>query len=229
MRPAAALLTLLLADPVAACGQGDALDAFVREHYGERIEFDVLRNGKPVGEHVTTFRATDDGLRVESRMQLDIRVLFVPVYRFEYASSARWCEGHLVELAATVSDNGDIVETRAARAGDALVVDHGGRTVRAAPDLIPTDHWNPRVLDDSRVLNTLTGNVNAVSIGACAQGSALVAAGAPAGARCYEYSGELQARVWYDAQARWVGLEFEGRDGSDIVYVCRNCAAAPGI
>ena len=46
---------------------------------------------------------------------------------------------------------------------------------------------------------------------------AKVAAKAPAGARCYQYSGDLDARVWYDADGRWVGLEFAGRMLSDPV------------
>ncbi len=208
----------------AACTDSAELAAFIASRYGDAIEFDVLRNGKRVGEHVTRFELDDDGIRVNSRMRLDIRILLVPVYDFTYESRTRWCGDGLLELDARVDDNGEERRTLARREAGALVVRHGERVVRADAGLLPTDHWNPRVVAEREVLNTLTGNVNAVTIRPCAQGEPLVEQAAP-GSVCYAYSGDLETRVWYDARGRWSGLAFAGGDGSQILYVCRSCAA----
>jgi len=51
---------------------------------------------------------------------------------------------------------------------------------------------------------------------------------APSGestARCVDYTGDLQARVWYDDTGRWRGLAFAGTDGSRIDYRLRDSAA----
>ena len=69
-----------------------------------------------------------------------------------------------------------------------------------------------------RVLNTLTGRINEIRFAPCE--TTLLA---PRDATCHAYTGDLDARVWYDARGAWVGLEFEGRDGSDITYRCTNC------
>ncbi|MEQ8233478.1 MAG: DUF6134 family protein [Gammaproteobacteria bacterium] len=226
---AAALLLCVLVVRVAsaACASTAELANFVSSRYGDAIHFDVLRNGKTVGEHVTRFAVDDDGIGVESRMRLDIRVLLVPVYDFTYVSRARWCDDGLLELDARVDDNGDERHTRAVREDGALVVRHEGRERRTPPDLMPTDHWNPRVVGERAVLNTLTGNVNEVTIAPCARGEPRIEQAAP-GSVCYAYSGDLETRVWYDANGRWSGLAFAGGDGSEILYVCRDCAR-PGI
>ncbi|MEQ8659410.1 MAG: DUF6134 family protein [Gammaproteobacteria bacterium] len=218
---AACLLTSLAA-AAGTCDSGE-LAEFVASRYGPAISFDVLRNGKTVGEHVTRFDVDDDGIAVESRMRLDISILLVPVYDFTYVSRARWCDDGLVELDARVDDNGDERRTRAVREDDELVVRHGTRELRTAATMMPTDHWNPRVVGERQVLNTLTGNVNDVTITPCARGEPAIERAAP-GSVCYAYSGALDTRVWYAADGRWSGLAFEGGDGSQILYVCRDCA-----
>jgi len=222
------LLSFLVigARQVLACDGQDDLARFVSETYGERIEFDVLRNGKPVGEHVTTFAVDERGLAVTSRMRMDLRLLFVPVYDFDYHSESRWCNGRLQALDVRVSDNGEPSSLAAEAAADALRIVGAAGTLEVAPDVLTTDHWNPRVLESDRVINTLTGRINEVQLRECATPSAVAAlAPALADARCYDYTGDLTARVWYDSAGRWVGLHFKGRDGSDILYACRNCQA----
>lgn len=204
-----------------SCTAGRLAD-FVEDGYGGRIEFDVLRNGKPIGEHVTTFTRSDAGLIVESTMKLTVRILTVPVYRFTYRSRDVWCNGRLAALEASVDDNGTVSRVRALREDGQLVVERDGVRQRVAEDLIPTNHWNPDVLGHDRVLNTLTGLVNEVRIAPCSRPSDLIAAAAPE-ARCHAYSGDLVTNAWYDEFGRWVGLEFNGEDGSEIVYICRRC------
>lgn len=209
------------------CTDQDLL-ALVEEGYDGRIEFDVLRNGKPVGEHVTTFRRTDAGLEARSRMELTVRILRIPVYRFTYRSRDLWCGDDLVALEASVDDNGSASTVRAFRADDGLMVERDGARERVGAGLIPTNHWNPRVLEQDAVLNTITGRVNAVNISRCEHGSPLIDAVVP-DAQCHAYSGDLETRAWYDSDGRWVGLAFAGEDGSEIVYVCRRCRGQAGL
>ncbi len=213
---------LFLALPVAA-GAGEApadLAAFVTSAYGGRIEFDVLRNGKTVGEHVTTFTVDGNVVRAESNMRLVVSVLFVPVYRFTYSSRSTWEDGRLVRLDAHVDDDDAQRRTTAVTRDGALEIRHEDTAWTAAPDLIPTDHWNPVVLARSEVLNTITGRINAVEIERCGDGATRVAADTVRG-ECYELTGELNVRVWYDGEGRWVGLAFRGSDGSEITYRLR--------
>lgn len=223
------LISLLLSctcmQASAACGEPPALRDFASRTYGSQIAFEVLRNGRRVGQHVTRFTPDGAGLTVETTMDLRITFLKIPVHRFHYESSTRWCGERLVTLHASNTTNG-VTEQLSAHAVDgALMVSGPHGEFSAAPEILPTDHWNPAVLDDELVLNTLTGRLNRVAISPCRDGAG-DGGMAPPGAQCYAYTGDLEkTRSWY-VDGRWVGLEFEASDGSTISYVCSGCSGS---
>jgi len=228
------LVAAALAVPVRAAtepsveARADACDAEPGETpspvslYGPAIEFEVLRNDKPVGRHVTRFDAGGATVTVTSEMTLEVDFLFFTAYRFSYFSEDRWCGDRLWTLSARRDDNGNVTEVRAYHDGESVVVDSEGRTVRAPADIIPTNHWYAGVVKRDAVLNTLTGGVNEVDIVARGRETVDTAAG-PVEATRYAYTGELTTDVWYDDAGRWVKLRFDARDGSTITYRCVRC------
>ena len=48
--------------------------------YGNQITFDVERDGDVVGQYVIDFTRTDQGVLAEARVDVDVSLLFVPVY-----------------------------------------------------------------------------------------------------------------------------------------------------
>lgn len=190
--------------------------------YGERLEFTVLRNGSRVGDHLVTFRRDGSRLDVVSRFDIAVRFLFVTAYRYTYESRAAWENGRLVSLVATIDDDGERAVVRARRIGGRLRVSGPGGMIWSPSDVIPTNHWNPAVLDRRQVLNTLTGALNRVSIADLGTTSVRTEDGARS-ARHFRYSGDLEVESWYDVAGRWIKLRFLGKDGSTIEYVCRRC------
>lgn len=190
--------------------------------YDGRHVFDILRDGKEVGRHEVVFMADGDRLSVQVRMEITIPFLFFTAYRYRYRSDSLWDDRGLLWLSAETDDNGEVSAVRAEWTGQALDIDGPTGPVRADAPLFPTDHWNPAVIGRDRVLNTITGGVNAVSI--VAEGTDQLST--PQGiveATRYRYSGDLKNLVWYDAEGRWAGMRFAARDGSTIEYVCRTC------
>ena len=197
-----------------------------RELYGGRdLVFEIHRRGRKVGTYDVRFIEGDDALRVHSRFELSLDFLIFR-YDFRYDSTEVWRDGRLTRLEATVDDDGDVHVTtlRRTAAGYRLNGPDGPDTVASSAPLFPTTHWNPGVIGQDRVFNTLTGRVNRVEIRD--RGAETVeTAGGPRPARRYEYTGDLETEVWYDAGGRWVKLRFEGRDGSVIDYKCVTCGA----
>ena len=192
--------------------------------YGPQVEFDVLRNGKKIGTHHIRFSGTADELTVDTESKLQIDFLFFTAFRFHYQSTARWKDGMLKKLVAKVDDNGKKTSFTAQRAGNRLRIVRAQQAEYAALPLFPTNHWNSGVLQEERVLNTLTGRINLVTIEPEEQESVMTNAGNRMATR-YRYNGQLQTEVWYDADGRWVRMRFAGRDGSTLEYVCRRCSS----
>ena len=80
-----AILVKSVGTGIAATGDTDPLAL-----YGDEIVFDVLRKGENVGTHTVRFDRKGRALFVESRFELAIKILFIPVYSFSYLSTARW-------------------------------------------------------------------------------------------------------------------------------------------
>ncbi|MEM8811672.1 MAG: DUF6134 family protein [Pseudomonadota bacterium] len=220
---AAVAAVLGMALGLAPCGTGEAaLSVSPFDLYGDRMAFDVLRNGKPVGSHEVRFQRAGNDLVVKSRTEITIKAIVIDLYKFRYSSDANWRDGVLVKLDSNTNDNGKKLRVSARKGNSGTVVDStaGRESVNGA--LYPTNHWNPAVLSTSRVLNTITGDVQKVNISQKGSETVQTAQG-PVRATRYAYSGELVTEAWYDERGRWVKLRFKGEDGSTIEFQCRQC------
>ncbi len=192
------------------------------ELYGDEILFDVERNGSIIGFHRTHFEWIDDGLHVSNQFQARIKILFINAYRFLYDSKAIWSKGLLQALTVTVDDDGEDFAMRATADKHGIQIEHGKASFRAVGTLFPTNHWNSKVIYETRVLNTLTGRINQIRITPTGREEVATEVG-PVMATRYRYTGDLETEVWYDDTGRWVKLRFNGNDGTPITYQCRRC------
>ncbi len=191
--------------------------------YGPEIVFEVLRDGKKVGRHITRFTRDENNLTVASTMSLEVALFSIPLYRFRYEAEERWSDGRLQRLRVRVDDDGEAYDVRADPLGDGLrIVGPKGR-VDSPATLYPTSHWAAQVLKGDKVLNTLTGRINQVAI-APGRPEAVAVKGGTVRATPYRYTGDLTTTAWYDDRGRWVKLRFQAEDGSTIDYICVTCA-----
>lgn len=205
-----------------AHGNSPAVQIDPVQLYGPELSFDVLRNGEKVGQHVVVFRKNADGMRVESRSDIEVRLLFLTAYRFRYHSVENWRRGELTSLDATINDDGKLRRVEARREGAVLMVRTDAGEWQASSPLWPTTHWNIAQTAAPALLNTLTGNLNRVNVKDRGVETVMLGDG-PRKARRFVYSGGLSCESWYDAAQRWVKLRFAAEDGSTVEYVCRNC------
>jgi hypothetical protein len=190
--------------------------------YGEEIFFDVYREDSKAGFHWVKFIKMGERLGVESNFQLKIDFLFFTAFQYDYQSTATWANGQLHRLNATIDDDGELFSVLAVRKSDLFQLNVPDGVVSVDAPLYPTNHWNPAVVEQVRVLNTLTGKINNVQIKAQNKEFVLTENGTIEATR-YAYSGDLETEVWYDDAGRWVKMRFKARDGSTINYVCRRC------
>ena len=190
--------------------------------YGNHIDFVVYRNGSKVGYHHVKFSQEDKYLKVDISCEIKINFLFFNAFHFKYNSEARWAGGILEQLQVSVDDDGEKFSMKAVSRGQIVEVESLNGKYNVSRPLFPTNHWHASVLKQISVLNTLTGRMNNVTI--VPQGSELISTekGQIRAVR-YKYNGDLENEVWYDAEGRWVKMQFKARDGSIIDYICRQC------
>ena len=190
--------------------------------YGNEIVFDVYREGTLVGSHKVKFSENKEYLNVRSVFRLEIKFLFLTAYSYLYESDARWQDGQLQTLEARTDDNGELTVVTAARDAALMQIKSVNGQFETDVLLFPTNHWHVGVLNQTQVLNTLTGRINNVRIVTGDRESIDTEIG-PIQATRFAYTGDLENEVWYDDAGRWVKMRFKGTDGSIIEYVCRRC------
>jgi hypothetical protein len=195
--------------------------------YGGPIDFQILRNGTPVGTQQVTFEKRGDLVAETESTDIKISLLVIPVFHFHYDCSSLWRGGALVGLNAATDDNGKRTAVTAKLAGDQLVIDGPAGQIDAPPALLPADHWNVAVLRQTELLNSINGKIDKVRITDEGPDSVPAPEGRRAAHR-YVYHGDLKLTAWYDSAGHWVGLGFTADDGSHITYVCERCGPPPG-
>src|SRR5262245_2405930 len=101
------------ADLAAADSTPRAVDPF--RLYGNEIVFDVERDGDVVGKYTIDFTRTDHGVLAEAKVDVDVSLLFVPVYQLRYHARELWSDGELQSIEAFTDDDGDLVHVQATR------------------------------------------------------------------------------------------------------------------
>ena len=192
--------------------------------YDGKIEFDMFRKGSNIGTYKMAFSRDEAGdLLVTSNSDIRVKVLFIVAFRMTYEATSVWRDNKLVELSAFTDNNGDERYVEATWDGNLFQVDGPrGRQLADFP-AIPSHHWNVGVTQVNRILNTLNGQLAEVEL--VRQGiETIETAAGPVDAEKFEYTGGLRDTwVWYDADGRWVKMEFKGNDGSIIEYRCVSC------
>lgn len=185
---------------------------------GGVLDFTVLRNGSEVGRHEMLFRSEADGLKIDIRTNVAVKVAFITAYRFEHEGHEVWQGARLARLWSKTNDDGTKHVLDVTAGGDSLVVMADGKEPEKSTASIPASLWNERIVQQKSILNTLDGSRMAIQVADLGTEAVLVK-GAKIPARHYAITGDLQREVWYDAQNVLVKVRFKAKDGSDIEYL----------
>jgi hypothetical protein len=197
----------LMAAPLAAAIPGSG-----------RLAFRVLRNNSEIGTHRLAFTAEGEAVRVEIAIELAVRALGIPLYRYSHRNTERWTGDRLLSIDSTTDRNGRPYRVVARAMDEGIEVEgtEAGRYV-APGDAASTSYWHARFLR-TRKIDTQGGRLLTTTIEDLGE-EAIPIGGQEAPARRFRVSGDLMLDIWYDRAGVWAGLLFAGEDGSTIRYV----------
>lgn len=181
------------------------------------LTFDVLRKGESIGTHAIAFREEGGRLEVEVTIKLEVKLLFVTVFRYDHVNHETWESGRLVRIVTHTDDDGAAHAVR----GEAGA---GGFRVNAPPpgyvtavDVMPTSWWNAQTVRRAELLNSQKGELLRVKILPGPEEAVATAAG-DVPARRYLVTGDADLELWYDRDGRLAKIRFKGGDGTPIEY-----------
>ena len=197
--------------------------------YPKDIDFEVKRNGEMIGFHQVTFKLVNGNkISVVAEMKIKIFFLGFPIYKYLYFSSAQWQDGYLQNLVAKQNDDGDKSEVNIRKNKKKLSITGPNGDTFGAIKLLPSNHWNSRILGMNKVIDTIKGQVADIIIQDKGVEQIKVKGGVVSATK-YIFGGDVDAIVWYHRSGRWVKLQFRAEDGSIIELFCKECGVSEFI
>jgi hypothetical protein len=182
-----------------------------------RLAFEVLRDGSPIGTHVLEFTRVGERVTVRVAIDLLVRFLGIPVYRYTHRNTEVWEGDRLISIEAETNRNGTPLSVRGRRTAEGVAIEasQAGRYV-APGDIVTTSYWHSRFLQGNK-LDTQGGRLLQVRV--TPKGEERLPG--DLAARRWHIAGDLKLDIWYDMAGTWAGLRFPAEDGSTILYVRR--------
>jgi hypothetical protein len=189
-------------------------------HPPERVEYVIHHETYgDVGSHVITFSCQGDDLVVETRIEGEVTVLAIPIFKRAASYREVWREGRLLAFDSHFVENGEVYEVSARADGDHTVI-NGRRGRIEAPAAIVSNHfWNHEVLDRTLLFDAQRGRLQRVQV-TPAGTETITVAGRAVAARKYVVSGDLERELWYDEAGNWLRSRLE-HDGAKITMTRR--------
>ncbi len=129
------------------------------------VSYDVIRKKKNIGSLVSKFIEEDDKLVLHSVLEIDVKVLFFPAYKFFQETKETWSDGNFI-LIDGFTDFEDEREYKifGKDEGDFFIANGMDGELKLDKDIIPLNYWNIKMLNKNKVFDTQKGIVREISV-----------------------------------------------------------------
>ena len=126
----------------------------------QTLEFDIARKGDIVGHHRISFRQEGDTLVVHSEIKIEVKVLFVTVYRYQQTREEIWRGGKLIALTSRADDDGTLHDIKGHAGPDRLSMSSGKHRWTLPSDSVQASFRNVSMVTEKGPLaDSLTGRI----------------------------------------------------------------------
>jgi Family of unknown function (DUF6134) len=168
--------------------------------------FDISRKGQRIGTHAIRFSSDAGFLRVESRLELTVKMAFITVYRYEQSGQDDWQDGTLVKTSIRTSDHGkDTLVVAQAQDGKLLVDGPNGSYATSLGSMTDLSFWNEAITQGPPLIDSQNGELIKIAVKPDAT-DVISVRGRDVAARRYTMAANKgrSGTVWYDDAANLV-------------------------
>ncbi|MGI9501826.1 MAG: DUF6134 family protein [Geminicoccaceae bacterium] len=183
---------------------------------GSPTVFTAYRNGSRLGFHRIDYSKDEDRLIADIEIAFDVKLAFIPVYRYRHRNREVWQAGQLISLETETDDNGEDHKVSAVRKEGRILVDGSEGRLDLPGDSQTTSYWNEASIERGQWIDTQSGKLVRSAVTKKPPEPVLVE-GRNLEATRYDLDGDITCNLWY-TDGRWVKLLFVTEDGSEIEY-----------
>ena len=200
-----------------AAGLIGSLGAISSAHADETLNYQVLKDGEPIGFETVEITDTPDGYTAAITTRTDVKVLFL---QFQYGHSRleKWRNDQLVSVDTDTNDDGSPYTYKAEYEGDCFEVAGKGVGKRDACDgAWPLTLWREDVTTKTSLYSVINAEPYAVTTRKTGT-ETLAINNREIPATHYVMTGDVQRDLWYGDDGRLLKTSFK-RKGYDIDFI----------
>ena len=131
----------------------------------KEVSFDVIRKNKVIGNLTTKFIFNEENLILHSVLDIEVKVLFIPAYKFFQETKETWRNGNFISI-----DGFTNFEDDREYKIDGMDEDNFFRVtgmdglLELDENIIPLNYWNKQMLKEEEVFDTQKGIVRKIEV-----------------------------------------------------------------
>tara|TARA_B100000686_G_C16782844_1_gene973139 strand:- start:1717 stop:2391 length:675 start_codon:yes stop_codon:yes gene_type:complete len=124
----------------------------------EKAEFDIVRKNKIIGSHIIEFKKDENLLFVETTININVKVLFIPAYKFYHKSIETWKNNNFIKIEAH-TDFEDEREyfIKGSDQEDSFIASGMDGYIELDKNILPSNFWNIEILEKKEIFDTQKG------------------------------------------------------------------------
>ena len=129
------------------------------------VEYDIIRKNKIIGSHKISFTNNDEGLIVETNINIQVKVLLITAYKFSHSSRELWVDGNFVKINAH-TDFEDEREyfIKGTDSEEYFIASGMDGELKLSKNIITLNYWNKKILEEKEIFDTQKGITRKITV-----------------------------------------------------------------
>lgn len=195
-----------------------AFSALVYAGAEKEWQFRVFLDDREIGTHTVKMKPYKDLKQVSVNADFKVKFLFLTAFSYEHQTEEVWQGSCLTDIQSTTNNNGEslFVRKQPSTANFKILTHAGEQELQGCVRSFA--YWDPDLLKADKLLNTQTGEYEAVDVIEMGQ-SNIAIDGQNVQAIQYRLAMEdKRVDLWYSEDKQWLALKSETEDGYQISY-----------
>ena len=131
----------------------------------KEVSYDVIRKKKTIGSLVSKFIKEDNQIILHSVLDINVKVLFFPAYKFFQETKETWIDDNFVSIIGFTDFEDDREYNITGEDTDNFFVANGmDGELKLDKNIYPLNYWNISMLDKKEVFDTQKGIVRKINV-----------------------------------------------------------------
>ena len=129
------------------------------------VSYDVIRKNKVIGNLTSKFIKDDENLILHSVLDINVKILFIPAYKFFQETKETWRNGEFISIDGFTDFEDDREYKIDGKDEDGVFRVTGmDGLLELDEKIIPLNYWNKNILDEKELFDTQKGIVRKITV-----------------------------------------------------------------